>query len=185
MDHSRHLAIDLDDTVVEFVGGLLAAVKKEYAIELTEADIQQWDLHSVLDGILEQNWWTWLRHREWLWAHFPAVDGAIGSLDILRRRGYYLEAITSKPTWAEHNTWRWLGKWRPAFNRVTVVGIDDRKVDFTDAMTLIDDKPDNAQGFIDEGRRALLFARPHNLKAKIDPRIQRVANWKEVREALP
>jgi len=180
----RHLAIDLDDVVVDLVGGILSAIKKEFGVELQETDINQWDLHPLLDPIVGRSWWAWLRDREWLWAQFPAVDGAIGSLDILRRRGHYLEAITSKPTWAEHNVFKWLGLWRPPFQRITIVGPDDRKVDFTDATIIVDDKPSNCQGFIDEGRAALLFSRPHNLTAILNHKVQRVADWKAVREAL-
>lgn len=178
-----HLAIDLDDTVLDFVGGLRDSVKKEYGVVLTEEDIYQWDLHPILDPIIGQNWWTWLRDREWLWHTFPAVDGAIGTLDHLRREGHYLECVTSKPLWAEHNTWKWLGKWRPPFQRVTIVGPKDRKIDFTDAELLVDDKPQNCLEFLESDRKAILFARTHNLATDLSG-LPRASSWAQVRQII-
>ena len=166
----QYIAVDMDDVLVDFVGGLVAAVKTEFGVEVTEEQLGKagWDLHPLLDPIIGYSWWSWLRHREWLWANFPAVDGAIGSIERLRHDGHYLELVTSKPTWAEHNVWKWLGKWRPAFNRVTIMDGDTLKVDVTGADVLIDDKPTNCGPFLEQGRRAILFARPHNRSDRDD-----------------
>lgn len=165
-----HYAVDMDDVVVDFVGGLIAAVKTEHGVTITTEELEKtgWDLHPLLDPIIGYSWWTWLKRREWLWAGFPAVEGAIGSIERLRQQGHYLELVTSKPAWAEHNVWKWLGKWRPAFQRVTIVDADTCKADATSADLLIDDKPDNCQPFLDQGRRAILFARPHNHSVRDD-----------------
>lgn len=159
-----HVAIDMDDVVTDFVGGVINAVKTEYDVEITQDQITGWDLHPLLDPIIGYSWWSWLRKREWIWATFPPVHGAIGTIERLRSDGHYLELITSKPEWAEHNVWKWLGKWRPAFNRVTIVNPNDsiRKVDVTDAVILVDDKMSNCIEFLTEGRKAILFATTHN-----------------------
>lgn len=158
-----HIAVDMDDVMLDFVGGVLAAVKKEYGVAIPTESITAWNIGPVLNPIIGRSWWDWLKDRAWLWAHFPAIDGAIGGVDRLRRDGHYMELITSKPDWAEHNVYRWLGKWRPAFQRVTIVGPKDNKADFTDASLLIDDKPANCEDFILADRRAILFTAPHNL----------------------
>lgn len=172
-----HIAIDMDDVLVDFVGGLRAAVQTEFGVELTEESIREWNLHSTLDPIIGYSWWTWLKNREWIWATFPAMPGAIGYIERLRSDGHYLELLTNKPRWAEHNVWKWLGKWRPAFNTVTIVeggskpspvdgtNVGNKKIDFSAADILVDDKPQNCQEFIDAGRHAILFARPHNQDA--------------------
>lgn len=154
---SLHIAVDMDDVIVDFVGGLLEAIKTEYNIEIDPESITQWDLHPLLDPIIGYSWWRWLRDREWLWANFPAMPGAIGNIEKLRREGHYIEIITSKPEWAEHNVWKWLGKWRPAVNRVTIVKVDQPKHAFTNAVVLIDDKLENCQGFTETGRYGILF----------------------------
>jgi uncharacterized HAD superfamily protein len=179
------IAVDLDDVVLDFVGGLREAVKKEYGVEIPEESIRDFNLRPYLDPIIGRNWWSWMEERTWLWANFPAVDGAIGTLDRLRRDGHYLELLTSKPRWAEHNVYKWLGKWRPPFQQVTIVGKDDNKADFSDATILIDDKWENVEDFSNAGREALLFTRPHNEKHLWLPdRVQRVKGWAETYETL-
>lgn len=179
-----HIAVDLDDVVLDFVGGLRSALKKEYGVELREEDITDFNLKPFLDPIIGRSWWSWMRDRSWIWSHFPAIDGAIGTLDRLRRDGHYLELVTSKPEWAEHNVYRWLGKWRPPFQRVTITGPEDVKADFTDADILIDDKFENVKEFARAGRRALLFDRPHNRGATPPQGVHRVRNWQEVYEQI-
>lgn len=159
--NKKHIAVDLDDVVLDFVGGLREAVRKEYAVDIPEGDVNKWDLHPILDPVIGGDWWVWLRNRDWIWPTFPAMDGAIGSLTKLRNEGYYLECVTSKPDWAEYATWKWLGKWRPPFQRVTIVH-HEVKANMTDAYIMVDDKPENVQGFLDSGRKGVLFGRTHN-----------------------
>lgn len=165
------------------MGGLRAALKKEYGVVINEDDIKDFNLRPYLDPIIGRSWWAWMKDRAWIWSHFEAIDGAIGTIDRLRRDGHYLELVTSKPEWAEHNVYRWLGKWRPAFQRVTITGPDDVKVDFTNADILIDDKAENVEAFIKAGRDALFFTRPHNKRIKVAGSV-RVDNWQDAYQAI-
>lgn len=173
-----HLAVDLDDCVLDLTGGIRSIVKREYGVEVPE--FEAWDLNLVLEPILGRKWMNWFRERDWLWATLPAVEGAIGTLDLLHRDGHYLECVTSKPEWARHSVWKWLSLWRPRFDQVTIVGPDDRKVDFTAADLLVDDKPENVQEFLREGRGGILFDRPHNRHSSL----ARARGWREVRELV-
>ena len=180
----KHIAVALDDVVLDFVSGLRTALYMEYGVEMSEDDITDFNLRPFLDPIIGRSWCSWMKDRSWIWSHFPAVPGAIGTLDRLRREGYYLELVTSKPEWAEHNVWRWLGKWRAPFHRVTIVGPKDSKADFTNASLLIDDKFENVADFEKAGRSALLFSRPHNRNVKVGGSVVRVNNWHEVYEQI-
>lgn len=173
------IALDLDDVILDFCTGLRHAVKTEYGVDV---EFDSWDLNHTLNPVLGKSWWKWMRERDWLWSNFPAVQGAIGGIDILRQQGHYLEIVTSKPKWAEYSVWKWLGKWRPSVHRVTIVGTDDKKSDYTDARVLVDDKPDNCRDFLDAGRSAILFDRPHNQHSQKGFIIAR--NWAEVVEQL-
>lgn len=180
-----HVALDLDDVILDFVGGLLACAKKEHDVDIPEEAIRQWDLRPVLNPIIGYDWWDWLRERERLWPNFPAVNGAIGGIERLHRAGHYLEIVTSKPDWAAHNVWIWLGKWQPSVDRVTIVGPNDRKRDFTDAQFLVDDKLENLRGF----KFPILFTRPHNSNIDISihpgwPLLWRANNWHDVVEII-
>ncbi len=185
---TKHVALDLDDVVLDFVGGLVRAINTEVAPEppLEVADIDTWDLSSVLDPILGESWWDWWRRRDWLWATAPAIKGAIGGIEELRRRGYFVEVVTAKPRWAEGQTWHWFWKWRPPVHRVTIVGQEhiSRKSEWTEAPVLVDDKVENIEEFIKAGRQGILFTRPHNRKLLTPVGATRVADWKELLNEL-
>jgi 5'(3')-deoxyribonucleotidase len=178
-----HIAIDHDDVLADFTGGLRRAVQTEYGVVVPE--FVEWDISVVLDPILGEPWWGWLQRRDWLWANFPAVEGAIGTLELLRKDGHYLEIVTHKPRWAEASVFKWLGLWRPPVHRVTIVDPSESKLWATNADLLVDDKVENCQEFWDAGRHAILFDRPHNRKAKVLATSQhRAASWSEVRRLL-
>jgi 5'(3')-deoxyribonucleotidase len=180
--YRRHIALDLDDCILDLLGGVRGVIKKEYDIELP--DITMWDLNLVLKPILGEPWMNWMRRRDWLWATFPAVDGAIGAISTLRRQGYYLEIVTSKPEWAEASVFAWLGKWRPAVHRVTIVKPTDTKANFSTADALVDDKRENCYDWAETGRTAILFTRPHNRNAELRNGIIRADGWSEVLEQI-
>jgi 5'(3')-deoxyribonucleotidase len=180
--YRKHIAIDLDDVVLDLLGGVKQVIKKEYDIELPE--ITMCDLNLVLKPILGEPWMNWMRRRDWLWSTFPAVNGAIGAISTLRRQGYYLEIVTSKPEWAEASVWKWLGLWRPAVHRVTIVKPTDTKADRTEADVLIDDKVENCEAFAKTGRLAILFDRGHNRSYTPQAGIIRAVGWAEVLERV-
>ena len=133
------------------------------------------------------SWWDWLRERDWLWGTADAIDGAIAAVRTLRARGHYLEMLTSKPRWAEPQVWRWLGKWRPAFHRATIIDSSkrERKVDATDADVMVDDKFKTCEEFVEAGRRAILFD-PGNVHRQrvVGTGIAHAASWSEVLEII-
>ncbi len=181
-----HIAVDADDVVVDFIGGLLDSVYNEYGVRVKKEDIKEWDLHKVLDPIIGRSFWAWLKDRERLWANFGTVPGAIGSIDKLRRKGHYMEMVTSKPEWAEHNVFIWLGKWRPNFHRVTITKLEDKKCDKSDADVLIDDKPQNCIDWLATGRKAILFTSAHNRTFSVikNSNLVRADDWPTVVELI-
>ena len=178
------IAVDMDDVILDFKGLLKRTVLTEYGVDITERlEEGYWDLHGIIDPIVGQSWWKWLRQRDWLWATADAIPGAIGSLDQLRRQGHYLEILTSKPEWAEPQVWKWLGKWRPPVNQVTIMSTNkgDSKANHSDADLLIDDKVQNCTEWLASGRRALLFAAPWNRSEPPRNGIYRVRDWEEAK----
>ena len=99
-----HIAVDLDGVVVDFIGGVLNVIEKETAVTIPKRDIKGWNFGDYgPDAALGKDWFEWLRTKDWLWAGFDAIDGAVGGIQTLRDRGHFVEAITHKPAWAE---WR-------------------------------------------------------------------------------
>lgn len=174
-----HIAVDLDDVILDFAGGVQRAIQTEYGVHV---ELDTWELKHKLDPILGQSWWTWLKTRDWLWPNFPAIEGAIGGLAQLRRDGHYLEIVTSKPEWAEYSVWKWLGKWRPPVNRVTIMDSNAgvTKSQSTDAQLLIDDRNLNCEEFIAAGRSAVLFmGQAHYKKTQHQWDGPKVKTWAE------
>lgn len=157
------IAVDIDDVTMDFWTGVCTSVNTEYGTTLDPVETPNWDDNALKrlrvfgDG---RTWWDWLQERDWIWHTFQPVPGAIGGIEILRQQGHFVEALTSKPKWAEWTVWKWLGKWRPAFHRVTIVPTGDKKTDWSDAELLIDDRDVNVREWLDAGRKAILFQRP-------------------------
>jgi len=174
----------MDDVVVDFVGGIINAANIEHDAKIRREDIREWDLSKVLNPIIGGPWWEWMKREEWLWANFGVIPGAIGGIARLRKQGHYIELVTSKPEWAEHNVWKWLGKWRPAIQAVTIVTPKANKAHATEAEWLIDDKPENCIDFLHDGRSAMLFSQPHNAHVTIHKTLgtkyHRVNGWNEI-----
>lgn len=188
----KHAAIDLDDVTVDFWAGVLEAFEVEFGVR-PEYDGQPWGelatalyTHPAFKEAGYKDWWGWLRDREWLWARFPAVPGALGGIKRLRHNGWYVEAVTSKPEWAEHNVWKWLGHYRPAFHRVTIITNGQSKVDFTDASVMVDDKLATCVDFVKDGRSAVVFDRARAFVGDdaLSPYLRRASDWEEVIESL-
>lgn len=160
-----HLAVDLDDTCLTFMGSVIEKFEGEYGVKVPYDDVPwgeqavKFGEHPLFAESGYEGWWDWLRDRDWLWATFPAIDGAIGGIKRLREAGHYIEAVTSKPVWAEHLVWQWVGKWRPAFNRVTIITNGMSKLDYTDAEVIVDDKLATCREFAEAGRTGIIFDR--------------------------
>ena len=173
------VAVDMDDVMVDFLGGLLDSVYIETGVRIERASITKWDLHPLLDPILGRDFWDWLKDKEWIWAHFPAYPGAVQGLERLRRASHEIEAVTAKPDWAVHNVYKWLGRWRVPVRRVVVVGTKDNKAHNSNARWLIDDKPQNCYDWADTGRPSILFSQPHNERFGVPIYGYRAKNWQE------
>lgn len=160
-----HIAVDQDDVMLEFFPNVLECFEREYGIK-PKFDGSPWGPdavafthHPALLASGYDDWWGWLRERDWLWGIAPAVPGAIGGVKQLRAMGHYVEMVTSKPLWAEPQVWRWLGKWRPPFQKVTIVEPGQSKVDYTSADLIIDDRRSTCDEFEAAGRKAIHFER--------------------------
>src|SRR6266542_1595805 len=173
-DHAERLgraqivrvAVDFDDVVLDFFQGVIDSMALEFGVSLDKRDCASWDKNPVKEFPWKDygydSWWDWMQKRDWLWATFKAVPGAVGGISRLRSQGHSVELLTAKPEWAEPQVWRWLGRWRLPVDRVTLVGLKQRKVDRSDADVLVDDKPENCVEFCEAGRRAVLFGQPWN-----------------------
>ena len=179
-----HVALDLDDVVLDFVGGVCEVITRDFGVEVCREDITNWNFGQFVDHIIGRPWFEWLEDHSELWGDkFRPLTGAIGGIEKLRRAGHYLEIVTAKPGWAEDATWDWLAKYKPRVHRLTIVPLDhiSNKHEVTDADVLVDDKFENCEEWAKDGRPALLFSQPHNADHEFMPDgVTRVRNWRGV-----
>lgn len=190
MSDKLHIAVDLDDVVLDFQQGILDSMYREFGVILLKSDITTWTQgegpHAIKDFDWQaygyKDWWQWLRARDWLWAVFPAVPGAIGALHALRSQGHHIECLTGKPEWAEPQVWRWLGRWRPDFQSVILTNVDQPKHEASQADILVDDRPSNIEGWVAsaDDRFGILYSQPWNDGVDLGERTSRAADWHQV-----
>jgi len=129
MSEKLHIALDLDDVVLDFVAGILDTVNRDYDANVQPSEITDWNFGQFIDEIIGKPWFEWLEEHAWLWGEkFKPVPGAIGGIEKLRRAGHYIEIVTAKPEWAEDATWLWLAKYKPRVHRLTIVPIDQETI---------------------------------------------------------
>jgi 5'(3')-deoxyribonucleotidase len=177
-----HVAVDLDDVVLDFWQGVLDSFNLEFGYDLAwngPWDDQALKQHPALLAAGYGSWWDWLRDRDWLWGKvFKAVPGAVGGVKRLRHEGHYVECVTSKPEWAEYAVWQFQGRYRVPFSRITVVSTGQSKLDYTSADLIVDDRLETCREWAADGRRAVLFDRVHGTTS--EPRITVAKDWHEV-----
>lgn len=167
---------------------------REFGVRAERESFTKWDSPLLVDyehvfkDAGYKSAWQWLRERDWLWATFVAVPGAIGAIQQLRSQGHYLECLTAKPEWAEWCVWRWLGRWRPAFNRVTIVTNKTHKANASDADLLIDDKDENVKGWVMSRREriGIVFDQPWNRAPAVEGNVRtyRAHDWSDVHQLV-
>jgi hypothetical protein len=187
-EFKRHIAVDMDDVILDFMPNVMACFEREYGIvhpfngSPWGPDAVAFTKHPALLESGYKDWWGWLRDRDWLWGLAPAVPGAIGGLKTLRARGYYVELVTSKPEWAEPQVWKWLGRWRPDLDRVTIVRPGESKAEVSSADGIIDDKIDTVKEWEDLERSSIWFNRgPMKLYTGVSTEAN---NWADILEVL-
>ncbi len=190
MEPKLHIAVDLDDVIIDFFQGCIDAMYREFGIMLLKEDVTTWDDNQVKlfpwQAYGFNDWLSWLQQRDWLWATFPAIPGAVGGLAALRDQGHHIEILTSKPQWAEPQVWRWLGRWRLPVQQVTIVPLDAPKSTASECDVLIDDKVGNIEEWCDsdEDRLGILYDQPWNRSHVLGERQVRVAEWHGVLDTI-
>lgn len=179
-----HIALDLDDVVLDFVQGVLDTVNRDFGANVQPEDIKSWEFGQYIDHIIGKPWFEWLEGHANIWGDkFKPVPGAIGGIEKLRRAGHYIEIVTAKPAWAEDATWDWLAKYKPRVHRLTIVPVEhiSNKHLITEADVLVDDKYENCRDWALDGRPAILYNRPHNAHYGEPPDgVIRAADWQDV-----
>ncbi|MCB1246975.1 MAG: hypothetical protein KDB69_06910 [Acidimicrobiia bacterium] len=146
------LGIDLDGVVADFNTGWMRRYNEAYGTALTPDLVDHWDAMMSLTHFASMDeFWEW--SRQWpdprLFRDLPVVDGALESMQRLAT-DHEIVIITTKPPWANHDTFAWIAD----------TGIPTNEVHITDRKWLVD-----CDVYLDDG--------PHNLNVLVRERPDR------------
>jgi 5'(3')-deoxyribonucleotidase len=156
------LGIDLDGVVADFNAGWTQRYNKDFGAALTPGMVRTWDVFLDLTHFdSNAEFWEWARNGDGpgLFRDLPVYPGAI---DVLTRlsRNHKIVIITTKPRWANAETFAWIAENDIPTREVHITG---RKWE-VDCDVYLDDGPHNLESLVLErpDRTTCRFVRPWN-----------------------
>jgi 5'(3')-deoxyribonucleotidase len=156
------LGIDLDGVVADFNAGWMTRYNAEHGTELTPSQVTDWGAMIPLTHFKSiQEFWRWARNGDGpgIFRHLPQLPGAVAALERLARR-HEIVIITTKPRWANAETFLWIGENAIPTREVHIVG---RKW-LVDCDIYLDDGPHNLESLVTRraDRTVCRFVQPWN-----------------------
>jgi 5'(3')-deoxyribonucleotidase len=158
------LGIDLDGVVADFNAGWIPRYNESFGTSLTVEDVDRWNSPVRLTHFTSMS-------QFWKWSATVADGGSIfrvlepypGAIDALQRlaRRHNVVIITTKPSFAVHDTFAWLADHRVPTTEVHIV--DDKASVSCDVY--LEDADHNLEELRDAHRRSAIvcrFVRPWN-----------------------
>ena len=157
------LGIDLDGVVADFNSGWIRRYNKEYGSQLPIDAVKAWDAIPSLTHFEDMGeFWKWARDHDGhsLFRHLDTYPDAVESLWQLSKKRHEIVIITTKPLWAVHDTFAWIGQHR----------LPTREVHIKDAKwtvacdVYLDDGPHVVESLVRHRPGAIVcrFVRPWN-----------------------
>lgn len=156
------LGIDLDGVVANFNAGWMDLYNEENGTALTPDMVRTWDVFVPLTKFdSNAEFWAWARNDggPGLFRHLPVFPGAVDSLKRLSRN-HKIVIITTKPPWANAETFAWIADNGIPTREVHITG---RKWEI-DCDVYLDDGPHNLKRLVAErpNRMVCRYVRPWN-----------------------
>jgi 5'(3')-deoxyribonucleotidase len=156
------LGIDLDGVVADFNAGWTRRYNDAFGTELTPNMVQTWDVFVELTHF-ESNtaFWEWARNGEGpgLFRHLPVYPGGVESLKRMSRN-HEIVIITTKPRWANAETFAWIADNDIPTREVHITGHKWK----VECDVYLDDGPHNIKSLVLERPDRIIcrFVRPWN-----------------------
>lgn len=168
------LGIDLDGVVADFNTGWMTRYNAEQGTNLTPDQVTDWDAMIPLTHFSSvDEFWRWARNGDGpgLFRHLPVLPNAHGALRRLSAH-HQIVIITTKPRWANAETYSWIGDNAIPTREVHIIG---RKW-LVDCDIYLDDGPHNLRGLLKHrpDRVVCRFVQPWNYPI---PGVVDIANW--------
>lgn len=118
------LGIDLDGVVADFNAGWISRYNAEFGAALLPEHVDIWDAPTTLTHFTDMgDFWRWAAtsgEGATIFRVLEPYHGAIDALDRLARR-HRVVIITTKPSFAIHDTYEWLAEHRVPTREVHMV----------------------------------------------------------------
>ncbi len=186
-----NIAVDLDDVTVAIMDGLISYHNNKFNTNFVYEDHNRWDLDKIWGCTPEE---AMKRVYDFYGSNFMElllpIEGAIDGIKKISKK-HTISFITSRPTFLEQKTKRWIKHYLPNYNFITYFtnqytphNISKlKKSDICKKLNInliIDDAPVNALDCASNNIRVLLFTRPWNTEMQNNEYITRVNSWKEI-----
>lgn len=168
------LGIDLDGVVADFNAGWMERYNREHGTALVPDMVTTWDAMLPLTRFASINeFWSWARNDggPGLFRSLPVFPDAIDTLTRLYRH-HEIVIITTKPPWANAETFSWIGENAIPTREVHIIGEKWR----VDCDVYLDDGPHNLESLVVErpDRTICRFVRPWNRPV---PGVVDITDW--------
>ena len=191
----RRIAVDCDNTLVDFDGVHCARLNAKYGTDFTRIDGLTGRIAQVIGAKAEQDDVEEFLNGQEL-EKIPVLKDSYRVLSYLKVQGFYLEVVTSRPEIYRAATERMIDKNFPgifsaitfSFNPTTPEG---RKLPHKSEIckarnldVLVDDYHKYVKECADNGIRVIFFDTTGDDRFDGDPMVKRVRSWSEIALAV-
>lgn len=173
----KRFGIDIDGTVT-CPTALIPYINQDFGMNITLADIKQYDLTSVVK-VPAQEFAQWFSQKEALiYQESPLAVGADRVLNIWKKQ-HELFFISARPTYLLEDTKTWFQHKGLTYNHIELIGSHDKVATAKKHQVdlFFEDKHDNAVMIHEECQiPVILFNTPYN-QDPIPKGVIRVDNW--------
>jgi 5'(3')-deoxyribonucleotidase len=168
------LGIDLDGVVADFNTGWMSRYNLEQGTCLTPDQVTHWGAMIPLTHFASMtDFWRWARNDDdpGLFRHLPMLPDAHGALTRLSKH-HQIVIITTKPRWANAETFSWIGDNAIPTREVHIIG---RKW-LIDCDIYLDDGPHNLEALVTHRPDSVVcrFVQPWNYPI---PGVRDIDSW--------
>lgn len=179
---SYRIALDVDGVLADVMQAWLRMTNPGRLGPLSKSDMTGWDFWSRY-GVKKRDFYAQLDACWDEWDSLPATEPDLaGATEALSRIGT-VDIVTARSPATNRHVRMWLKHHNVSYRRYVHVPAGHMKADL-DYDVFIDDSPINAEAFLRNGKRVVLYTQPWNAAvADSPPRLVRVSNLGQAAEA--